>query len=186
MLWLSLLACNPPPGALTVVGEVPTVEPSVPTSNESQVPQPDPLRGFSWVVPGLLAAMPLPRDLDVIGAEGVATLVSLTEHAPDTAGLESAGMRGAHLPIPDFTAPTLQQMYDFVAIVEAAELEGSPVGVHCQAGKGRTGTMSAAWFVYTGETAEEALAHIRQLRPGSVETLSQEQALVLFEDSLRD
>ena len=86
---------------------------------------------------------------------------------------------------PVITAPTIPQMYQFVQTVEQGEAAGVPVGVHCTAGLGRSGTMAAAWFVYQGETADEALYHIRQVRPGSVETLSQEEALHTFEASLQ-
>lgn len=181
MFSLLLIACRPPAEAVEV-------EP-VPNDPYDGVYLPDPgvntVRGFSWVEEGVLAAMPYPRDLDAVGAEGVTTLVSLTELPLDAEALESAGLQSLHLPVADFTAPTLQQMSTFVQTVEEGRLTDQPVGVHCAAGLGRSGTMAAAWFVYSGMTADEALAEVRIRRPGSVETLSQEQAIADFEAMLR-
>lgn len=183
MLSLLLIACAP-------LDEPIEVDPAAdPNDGYDGVYRPppvsDPLRGFSWVDDGVLAAMPFPRDLDAIGAEGVVTLVSLTEIPPTDEDLDSAGLAWLHLPVQDFTAPTLQQMVTFVQTVEEGRLQGAPVGVHCTAGLGRSGTMTAAWFVYQGMGAEEALAHVRSLRPGSVETLSQEQSIAEFEALIR-
>ena len=51
------------------------------------------------------------------------------------------------------------------------------VAVHCAAGKGRTGTVLAAYLVTQGMTAGEAIRKVRELRPGSVETYEQEQMI---------
>jgi atypical dual specificity phosphatase len=51
------------------------------------------------------------------------------------------------------------------------------VNVHCRAGKGRTGTVLAAYFVSKGMSAAEALQRVRELRPGSIETPEQEHAI---------
>lgn len=139
--------------------------------------------GFSWVDGHHLAAMPRPQadDLHAIGAEGVELLVTLTETALDPADLESAGLESLHLPIEDYQAPTMDQMIAFTDEVAARRDAGSPVGVHCLAGRGRSGTMAAVWFVHEGATADEAIARIRELRPGSIETAEQEQAVADYE-----
>ena len=54
------------------------------------------------------------------------------------------------------------------------------VAVHCAAGLGRTGTVLAAWFVTQGLSAQNAIARVRRLRPGSVETEEQERAVEEF------
>ena len=76
-------------------------------------------------------------------------------------------------------------MAEFADLVRAAADAGTPVGVHCTAGLGRSGTMGAAYLVANGASAEEAIAIIRSLRPGSVETDTQEEAIRRFEESLR-
>lgn len=85
--------------------------------------------------------------------------------------------------MPDFTAPSLAQMAEFVALVEDSVASGDSVGVHCTAGLGRSGTMSAAYLVSTGASAGNAISTIRKLWPGSIETESQEDAIRRFEQS---
>ena len=54
------------------------------------------------------------------------------------------------------------------------------VGVHCGAGLGRTGVIVACYFVAKDMTAKNAVARVRRLRPGSIETEEQEEAVNEF------
>ena len=164
-----------------------------PSINASPVePRPvSPARGFSWIVPGELAAMPLPgrdrpleQDAAYLEQEGIQVLISLTEEPPDAEVLASYAIDQEHIPVQDYTPPTLQQMIEFVAVVEDSVAAGNPVGVHCTAGLGRSGTMAAAYLVAEGASADEAIATVRQLRPGSIETSAQEDAVRIFEKNL--
>jgi len=148
-------------------------------------------RGFSWIVPGELAAMPLPgrdrpleQDAAFLEQEGIRILVSLTENPPDSEELASRAIAQEHIPVQDYTPPTLEQMIEFVAVVKDSVEAGEPVGVHCTAGLGRSGTMAAAYLVAEGASGDEAIATVRQLRPGSVETPAQEDAVRRFEKNL--
>jgi len=153
----------------------------------------DPMPGFSWIIEGELAGMPHPgqartleEDLLFLQGQGIDLLVSLTEEPIDASTLRELGIDSLHVPIVDFTAPTMEQMAQFSEAVELRTTAGDQVGVHCGAGFGRTGTMVAAYFVWQGEGAKEAIARIRKLRPGSVETEQQEQAVADFEAWLSD
>jgi atypical dual specificity phosphatase len=146
------------------------------------------MQGFSWIVDGELAAMPvpgrtrpLPEDVEFLQQAGVRTVVSLAEDPPDIAGVTAGSIHQVRIPVPDFTAPTLDQMIEFVDVVEHSAGRGEPAAVHCTAGLGRSGTMSAAYLVAKGATAAEAIARVRELRPGSIETEEQEEAVWLVE-----
>ena len=148
-------------------------------------------RGFSWIVPGELAAMPLPgrdrpldQDAAFLAQEGIRVLVSLTETPPDAGVLASRSIAQAHIPVQDYQAPTLAQMIEFVAVVEDSVAVGKSVGVHCTAGLGRSGTMAAVYLVAEGASASDAIATVRKLRPGSIETPAQEDAVRAFEKYL--
>jgi len=148
-------------------------------------------RDFSWIVPRELAVMPLPgrerpldQDAAFLDREGIRVLISLTENPPDVEVLASRAIDQTHIPVQDYTPPTLEQMIEFVAVVENSAAAGKPVGVHCTAGLGRSGTMAAAYLVADGASANEAIATLRQLRPGSIETPAQEDAVRRFEEHL--
>lgn len=142
------------------------------------------MSGFSWVIESQVAAMPRPggrrpldQDLQFLRDQGVDFLVSLTETPLDPAALSRHGIESMHIPVPDFHAPTQEQLDQYVNAVRDVTDEGRQVGTHCAGGMGRTGTFLAALFVSRGMDAEAAIAEIRRLRPGSIETASQEQAV---------
>lgn len=167
MWWLTLLACSSDPRLADGWPDAPP---------EGAVPA---MRGFSWLEPGVLAGMPWPSatDLHFVADQGVELLVTLTESPLSPDALDSAGLDTLHLPIRDFHAPTMDQMLAFTEAVEARALAGSPVGVHCLVGLGRTGTLAAVWAVHTGSSPDDAIASVRAARPGSIETPAQEQAV---------
>jgi len=133
---------------------------------------------FSWLMPGLVAGMARPRPGDDawLKEQGITALVSLTERAPE--GLE--GLVTLHVPVPDMTPPSLDQLHRVIGFVESELGRGGSVVIHCTAGMGRTGTFLAAWLVSRGQSAGEAIAFVRAQRPGSIETLAQEKAVRRF------
>jgi len=143
--------------------------------------------GFSWVVDKTLSGMPFPgvfepveKDIGFLREKGITLLVSLTMKTPDQQLLKKAGIRSVHFPVEDFHAPSGKQLKDFCLLAEEEIGQKGRVAVHCYAGKGRTGTFLAAYFVWKGADPEGAIDLIRELRPGSIETEEQEEAVKEF------
>jgi atypical dual specificity phosphatase len=166
-----------------------TMETEVQVQAQVQVEAP---RRFSWVIDDQLAGMAHPglgdaaqASYDYLDSRDVTLLVSLTEHLPQATGLADRGIDHLHLPVVDYTAPTLEQLDDFVTLTSAELWRGGRVTVHCAGGRGRTGTFLAAWFVAGGMSAAEAIEHVRALRPGSIETTCQLDVIAEYADLLQ-
>ena len=136
---------------------------------------------FSWIVPDALAAMAWPRelrrDLEYLKEKEIDVIITLTERTLAAAMIEEFGFEWHHLAMADFTAPDGELVCRFVEIVNQARKAKRKTVVHCLAGRGRTGTMAACYLVNQGYTSMDALREIRRLRPGSIETAEQEEAV---------
>jgi len=138
---------------------------------------------FSWIDKPLLAALARPsdpEDFHWLRHNGIELLVSLTEDRPRRDWTEDAGLLVFHEPMTDMEAPTPEQLDRAVSAIVKAVDRNMGVAVHCGAGLGRTGVVLAAYFVARGATANNAVGRIRRLRPGSIETDEQAEAVELF------
>lgn len=139
---------------------------------------------FSWVIPGQLAGSGMPArsnlalDVEAYAAlheAGVRAVLSLLEPPPPKAVIEQMGLVSLHFPIRDLGAP--DHVEGYVQILDEAYehvQSGRPLLVHCYAGIGRTGMTLAAWLVrFEGVEPAAAIARVRRLRPGSIETPGQ-------------
>jgi len=136
--------------------------------------------GFTWVDKPHLAALAAPEsaaDLAWLRRNGVDLLVSLTEYPVRRDWVNETGMMAVNVPVPDMEAPTDRQLDLLLDTIRKANASRLGVAVHCGAGLGRTGTVLAAYFVTNGMGPREAVAKVRDLRPGSVETAEQERAV---------
>src|SRR5262245_11823086 len=139
--------------------------------------------GFSWIDRPRLAALARPEsaeDLAWLREQGVDILLSLTEDPPRRDWVNEAGLMLVHVPMIDLEPPTRDELERALAAIRRANEQKMGVAVHCGAGLGRTGVVLASYFVTTGLSAQNAIARVRRLRPGSVETDEQEQAVVEF------
>ena len=156
-----------------------------------------------WVIPGVLAGMPMPfihpdrrmerggkltafdDELQVLYSAGVRSVVSLLNIPSDASVYESAGFKFLCLPIPDGGTPSGEQADEFTRFVTAQRAENRPVAVHCEAGLGRTGTMLAAYLISEGESAQAAIRRVRAAEKVAVETVRQIQFLEQYEVRIR-
>lgn len=99
--------------------------------------------------------------------------------------LSSRGLRFTHEPIEDFEAPTLQQATRLIEQIRADVAQDRRVLVHCMAGLGRAGTIASCALASYGMLAADAIAMVRWVRPGAVQSYAQEQLIDAFERSWR-
>jgi atypical dual specificity phosphatase len=145
------------------------------------MPDPD---GFSWIDRPRLAAMAQPASAEEyqwLREQGIQLILCLTEDPPRRAWINDAGLFSIHIPIEDMMPPTQEQIDQCMAGIDKALAQKLGVSVHCTAGLGRTGTIVACWLVHHEElTARDAMTRVRRLRPGSIETVEQEDAISEF------
>ena len=129
------------------------------------------------------------RELtDTFGADVLVSLLEAVEFPalgiPDLLErAEGVGLRVRHLPIRDGGTPATEAAGAFAELVDAVldELRaGATVVVHCRGGLGRSGLVVAAVLTSSGLTADEAIAAVRSVRPGAVETREQEHYVQAF------
>ena len=138
---------------------------------------------FSWVDKPTVAGMARPGTLDELvwlREQGIQLLISLTEDPLRRDWINEAGLFSMHVPVVDLFAPSQKQIDLCLSAVNKARTNQFGVGIHCGAGLGRTGTILACYLVTQGLNGRDAIARTRQLRPGSIETPEQEEAIEEF------
>jgi ADP-ribosyl-[dinitrogen reductase] hydrolase len=83
-----------------------------------------------------------------------------------------------HLPIADVSTPNerFEQEWDVAGEKLRSLLRSrSDVLVHCRGGLGRAGTVAARLLVELGMEPTTAIASVRAVRPGAIETSDQEK-----------
>jgi len=144
------------------------------------------MHNFSWVVSGKLAGAGLPQvfkgfelqcsALQYISEQEVEAILSLTEDPFLSEAIDQFGFKYLHVPIPDFTAPTMAQLSQCISFIDS----NNSTVAHCWGGRGRTGTILAAYLISNGWHWTDAIERIRELRPGSIENDDQEDCLEEF------
>lgn len=139
-----------------------------------------------WIDEPLLVGTSNPsgEDLEQFRSEGFTLLVSLLsedEQSPnyDPAAAEELGFERLNIPVKDFNPPSLDQLVSFVDLLDRVKSTDRVV-VHCAGGSGRTGTFAVAYWIAKGMGPKEAVAHVRQVKPGAVETREQLNVLAEF------
>ena len=144
---------------------------------------------FSWVIEDGLAGSGMQMTYSQfiwLIRNGIKAVVTIREVPLPSKWLANKAIDYFHLKVEDYGAPSLPEMDTTVNYVKEHINDGKPVMVHCAAGKGRTGTILAAYFLKNFNlTAEQAIKKIRDLRPGSIQSLTQEKAIEMYEEYLK-
>ena len=132
---------------------------------------------YYWIKENVLAIGPYPnlKDLVDITKLGFKAVINLTEDSANNEFIENNFLSLVWIPIPDFGVPSSTDLLTFVRHMSFFERVGVPVFMHCHAGRGRSGTLSAIYLLMNGLTAEEAIDEVRKIREGTIETDLQER-----------
>jgi atypical dual specificity phosphatase len=156
----------------------------LPTSRKQQIILPH----LSWLVENKLAALSYPESEDALTLLyriGIRALLNLSEVPLPDEALNKVGLLTKHMPVADFTAPTLHQVKQALVLISSCFERNLPVAVHCIAGLGRTGTILACYLVGMRISADNAITIIREWRPGSIEVAEQEAVVCEYEHFIK-
>lgn len=144
-----------------------------------------------WIEKGSLlgSGNPTETQLNDLSRQGFKVIISLLdedEQAPnyDINSENLLEYTRYCIPIKDYNAPSLEQVYNFLERMEFVTAD-SKVLLHCEGGSGRTGTMGAAYWIAKGMSAKDAIRKVRQANSGAVETESQELVLYMLEKDVK-
>jgi protein tyrosine phosphatase (PTP) superfamily phosphohydrolase (DUF442 family) len=121
-------------------------------------------------------------DLGALGIRAVLSLQAEREDQFDCAPPD----RTLRLPVADFHPPTIAQLREAVAFIDACRADGLPVLVHCHAGVGRAALTASAYLMTQGFSYAEAFDAIKRARPIVALNSLQLDRLIEWERTLRD
>ena len=143
---------------------------------------------FSWLIEEKLAGSGMPTtfdELDWVLKQGVKSIITMTENALPESWTED--VKYLHVPTPDLTAPDMDKIDTAVDFIYERINSKEAVMVHCAAGMGRAGTVLACYLVkYHKHSAKDAIDKLREKRPGSIQSETQEIAIRLYEKHVKN
>ncbi|MHB1909324.1 MAG: phosphatase domain-containing protein [Nitrososphaerales archaeon] len=100
--------------------------------------------------------------------KGIGAILSVKEVPLASGWVEN--LRYLNVPVKNHFPPTIDQLKQCVDFILRETSSGKKTSVHCAAGKGRTGTVLAAYLCAKyGKSADDAILEIRAKRKGSIE-----------------
>jgi len=138
----------------------------------------------SWIDDDLaMAAMPAEGQIADLAQtfKAVVTLIEDWQFGYDPQLWHTFGTEMLNLPIPDFGTPRLEELSEAVDWINREIAAGKKVLVHCLVGRGRSGTVAAAYLISKGFDADDAIQQVRRHVHGAIETHEQEELLRRFD-----
>jgi protein tyrosine phosphatase (PTP) superfamily phosphohydrolase (DUF442 family) len=120
------------------------------------------------------------RGWQKMQALGITAIVNMREAQFDDMQRGIAPPDYLHLPTPDGTSPSLEQLEQGVAFISATLAKGGIIYIHCASGFHRAPTMAVAYLIATGVPVKDALAQIKKVRPFARPIRAQTQQLEAF------
>ncbi len=116
--------------------------------------------------------------LELLREQGVGAILTLTEEDLYGEAYRAAGFLHHHEPIEDCEPPSAEGMDRAIAFIDDCLEKGFGVVAHCAEGRGRTGTVLAAWLGREESlSAQDAIRRVYDLREHTVITPSQRDFL---------
>lgn len=146
---------------------------------------------FYWLIEGRIAGCSRPggsrgepaeleADLARLRDQGIGAILTLTEEPLPRDILDRHAMEALHLPVPDMHALLPDEVLTALEFIDRQQRADRAVAVHCLMGQGRTGCVLAAYLIREGSESADAIAEVRRLCPGAIESSPQERALGRF------
>ena len=143
---------------------------------------------FSWLIEGKLAGSAIPTSFEEIKwliEGGVKSIVTVREESLDDDWIKNINY--LHIHSNDMGVPEFEDLVKAVDFIHQRITNNEPVMVHCLAGLGRTGTILACYLIkYQKLSADDSIQKVRESRPGSIQSFSQEEIIFQFEKSVNN
>ena len=118
----------------------------------------------------IVAADAFYDDVKFLSEVGIRSIIAALDIPIHRKIFEGCGFHYFSLQIPDGCPPTLEDVDRMLAFYDASPL---PLGVHCEGGVGRTGTLLAIILLHRGLSAREAIKAVKDIMPPALEIPSQ-------------
>ena len=142
---------------------------------------------FSWLIENKLAGSAIPTSIEEVQwaiEQGVKSIVTVREEPLDDECGQRSKLSSCHSN--DMGVPEFDDLGSAIDFIHNRITNNEPVMVHCLAGLGRTGTMLACYLIkYQKMSADEAIQKIREERPGSIQSFTQEEIIFQFAKSVQ-
>jgi len=155
---------------------------------------------FNWLIEGKLAGGGIPMSLREIKwlseQQEIRSIVTIKDKplpsewfSGEDGSIGDRKIDYFHVSVKDYDAPSSLEELDYVVNYIIRQIDkGKRVMVHCSGGRGRTGTILAAYLIKKGDVlgAEQAIDNLRKIRAKSIQSKDQEDIVFSYEKYLKN